>query len=213
MPKPCVELVSVEIIGVLELGAEGCIETDPSFALEELPDFVSSQLLGGCSLTQEEPLSALDRFVLALPNGDHEDAIDGLHQHLHRRVAVAGDVLYLGPQVVRVVDAHHAAVVPNAQQNPASSAIGHGDHFPGKPSRQPLLELQHGAFALLEEDIDVGSFDRHHISHMPAIGASGHCSAKTTIAQNEWGQQQRASEAHRHYWSSSRSVRPARGWV
>ena len=95
---------------------------------------------------------------------DHKDFAHGLHQHLDRRVAVSGNVVYPPAQGIGILNPDYGAIVANAEENFSANRIGEGYDLPGKRGGEPLLEFERSAFSLLNEDGQV--CDRHRIVHM-----------------------------------------------
>ena len=156
LAEPSIELLAVEVLGIFEARARRQIEPDHAFGPKEVADFVAAHLLRDGALPPEEAIAALHRLGVAFPHVDHEDPVHRLHQHLHRRIAVASDVLHSGTQRIGVLDADHAAVVAHAQEDLSADRVGHRNDPPRKRLRQSLLELQRGSLALLDEDIQIG---------------------------------------------------------
>jgi hypothetical protein len=105
-------------------------------------------------LAPKEPVAALHRLGAALADHHDDHGADRLHHQLNRWIAVAGDVLDVGAELVRVPDPRHGAIVPDSQQDLASQRIRQGHKLTGEGRRQALLELQSRAFALLEKDLE-----------------------------------------------------------
>ena len=160
-PQPRIEFRPVEVLRVAETRARHEVEPDHAFGAEEVAYLVAAHLLRHRALPPEEPVAALHGLCVALPHLHREHVADPSGQHLHRRVAVAGDVLNSRPQRVGVLDALHHAIVAHAKQNPAAGRVGQGDQLPRKGRREALLELQRRALALLNEDVDVRCSKRH----------------------------------------------------
>ena len=154
-PQPRIELRPVEVFRVVEARAGREVEPDHAFGAEEVAYLVAAHLLRHRALPPEEPVAALDGLGVALPNLHREHVAHPFGQHLHRRIAVAGDVLDSRPQRVGVLDALHHAFVVHAEQNPAAGRVGQRNQLPCEGGREALLELQRRALALLNEDVDV----------------------------------------------------------
>lgn len=111
-------------------------------------------------LTPEESVAALHRLGAALAHSHDHHGTDRLHDQLNRRIAVAGEVLDAGSELVRVSDPRHGAVVADSQQDFASQRIGQRHNLAGERGRQTLFKLQSRAFTLLEQDLEIGPFHR-----------------------------------------------------
>ena len=156
VPEPGVELPAVEVFRVPEAGAGRQVEPDRPLRAEEVADLVAAELLRHRALPPEEAVAALHRLGVALAHVDHEHSVHRLRQHLHRRVAVAGDVLHAGAQGVGVSDPLHGTVVAHAEENLAADGVRQRDDLAGeRRRRQGFLELQRRAFALLDEDFEI----------------------------------------------------------
>jgi len=112
-PEPGVIFPPVEILGIAELRTEGKIEADTSFAAEEIPDLIAAKLLGNGTLPPEEAVAALHGLGVAFPDRDDRHFSYSLHQHLHGRVTVAGDILDTRPQFIGIGDAFYGSAVPH----------------------------------------------------------------------------------------------------
>ena len=96
-PQPPIELIAVEVPGIVEARARREIEPDHALGAEEVAYLLPAHLLGHRALPPEEPVAALHGLGVALPHLHSEHVTHPLGQHLHRRIAVAGDVLNSGP--------------------------------------------------------------------------------------------------------------------
>ena len=153
---PRLELVAVEVLGILELGARRQIEPDRSLRPEEVPDLLPTEFLRYGALPPEEPVGALHRLVRTLPHPRHDDAPHRLHDELHRRIAVARNVLDARPKVIRVPDTDDHPVVSDTEQNPPADRVGERHELTRHRLGETLLEFERRALPLLEEDGQVG---------------------------------------------------------
>ena len=165
-PKPPLELVAVEILGILEPGTRRQVEPNGPFRPEEVPDFLPAEFLGHRALPSEEPVGALHRLVRALPHPRHDDAPDGLHDELHRRIAIPRDVLNARPKGIRVPDSDDRPVVRHTEQHPPADGVGERHELTRHRLGEPLLELERRPLPLLEEDGQVGLV--HDVPSAPA---------------------------------------------
>ena len=131
-PQPRIELVSVEVLRVVEARAWREIKQDLALGAEEVAYLVTAELLRLRPLPPEEAVTALHRLRVAFPHLHHEHLAHPIRNHLHRRVTVAGDVLDPRPQRIAVLDALHLAVVGHAEQNPAADGVGERDKLSSK---------------------------------------------------------------------------------
>ena len=161
-PQPRVELVSIEVLRVVEARTGREVEPDHALGAEEVAYLAPAELLRLRPLPPEEAFAALHRLLIALPHLHGEHLAHPIGEHLHWRVAVAGDVLNPRPQRIGVLDALHNPVVAHAEQNPAARRIRQGDQRSGERRRQALLELQRGALALLDKDFEISCRRRCH---------------------------------------------------
>ena len=105
---------------------------------------------------------------------------------MHRRVAVAGDVLNAGPQLVRVPDTRHCAVVADPEQDLAAEGIRQGHQLAGEGRRQPFLELERRAFAFLDQDIEVGrGHDDFFFLHKRSTAANQFGHGEPSVVEGE----------------------------
>jgi hypothetical protein len=152
--EPGFEPRRIEVPRVAKRWAEGQVEADASLAAEEVTDLGPGEFLGDGALPPEEAVAALDRLGVALADRHHRDFSDTLQENLDRRVAVAGDVLDAGPQLVRVADPCDRAVVADAEQNLSAQGVGQGHELAGKGGGKALLVFEQSPFAFLEQDLE-----------------------------------------------------------
>ena len=129
-------------------------------------------------------------MAFALADRHHDHLADPLQQDLDRRIAVAGDVLDTGAQLIGIGNPLDGAVVAHPQQNPAPCGVGKGHQFAGEGRGKALLVLQHDAFALLEQDVEIGGFHAHGL-----LGNGDVQFRHIHLAGDEPGQQQVAGAA------------------
>ena len=65
--EPSLVLLAVEVLRVVETGTGREIEPDHALTAEEIADFVAAELLGHCTLTPEEALTALHWLGVTFP--------------------------------------------------------------------------------------------------------------------------------------------------
>ena len=162
--EPNLELLAVEILRITEAGTGGEIEPDHAFDPEEVADFVTAELLGHCALTPEESIAALHGLGVAFANLNHEYLTHRLCQHLHRRIAISGDVLNAGAQSVGVPDPDHDAIIAHSQKDLPSNRVRQGHDFPRQRRRRTFLEFKGRSLTLLDEDCEVRRCDSSHVS-------------------------------------------------
>jgi len=115
----------------------------------------AAQLLRCRPLPPEEAVAALDRFRTALADVHHHHLTDRLDADFDRRIAVAGDVLDPGPERVAIGDPDHCSVILDPKENLPSHGIGEGCEVSRYGRGQCFLVFQHGAFALMKDDVHV----------------------------------------------------------
>ena len=155
--EPGVESFAVEVVRVPEARARGEVEPDRALRAEEVADFPLGEFLGDRALPREEPVGALDRLVLALPDMDHDDAIDRLHDDLHRRIAVAGEVLDAGAKGVRVLDADDGPGVVHSHEDLPPGRVREARELARQGLGDALLEFDRRALPLTDQEVDIGS--------------------------------------------------------
>ena len=165
-PQPRIELIAVEILRVVEAWAGREVEADHSFGTEEISYLVAAELLRHRALPPKEPVAAMHGLGVALPHLHREHIAHAIRQHLHRWIAVAGNVLNPRPQRVGVLDALHYPIVSYAKQDLAARGVGQRHQLPCEGCRETLLELQRRALALLDEDFHVRCPHRHDSIHL-----------------------------------------------
>ena len=121
--------------------------------LKKIDDLIPGHFLGVRSHTAKKSVGTLIGFVFSFRDMNDSDIFDKLNGYRNGGLAVVGNILILGADLVVGLYTDNRAVVGDTDEYSSSRRICKGGDFPGKRGVNPFLEFDQLAFALLDDII------------------------------------------------------------